>query len=714
MQDQIKKICVIGAGVMGSNIATLVAACNIPVLLLDLASVGNDKNLFVKNALSKIESLKSYGLCHFSQKQLISIGNLEDDLYLLKECDLIIEAVSEDLKIKHSLYEKIIPFIKSNCIISSNTSTLALSELIKYLPEDIKQRFVILHFFNPPRSMDLLEFITSEYVKEHDINKINNFITHSLGKTIIKCNDTPGFIANRVGCFLLELIVRNAINKKISPLVIDHIFTKLLYFPSTGVFGLYDLIGHDVMALISKSLINSLPKNDEYITNYLSIDSMNRMLQVGLVGRKSGAGFYKIIKNNDIKEKAVINFDDLSYLKINDNEIKMDYSNINDLLYDKNEISDFCNEFLTKFYVYIINLIPSVANNVNDIDNAMKLGYGLKYGFFEIFFNHINNANNWLICNMQKYGYDNSSILNIKNKIEKLKKTNDINNIGTKNINDVILENNSSVLWKYKDHLVFSIKTKMNSLNNEVFNTLLKSIDYAQTYDKNLYIYSHNRYFSAGADLKFIEYCIKNKDIKSIDDFIKLGQDTMKAITQAKVNIISCASGFALGGGCELLLHSDYIYAHHDLNAGLVEISANLTPGFGGIKEMFKRANGDKDKLVNNIKNILYSNKTLSAYYFCDNYAVANCVIKHNMSLLLNYAVNTNYDRKKIISNHLIKIPKFNIQDDFINQEFSQIQIYFINQMQDIINGGDITEDTFFEIERNIFIENIKKTRNIV
>lgn len=182
----------------------------------------------------------------------------------MTECYLIIEVIIEKIVIKHQLYEKILPYLKEDAILASNTSTLPLRKLKEQMPDSIKStirsRFVISHFFNPPRYVELLELVVDSEVSSGVIERISDFLTRDLGKAIIKCHDTPGFIANRVGCYLLELVVRSSIDENLSPVIIDKIFTDLFKLPSTGIFGLYDLIGHDVMRLISASLVNSLPE----------------------------------------------------------------------------------------------------------------------------------------------------------------------------------------------------------------------------------------------------------------------------------------------------------------------------------------------------------------------------------------------------------------------------------------------------------------------
>ena len=311
----IKKVCVIGSGVMGSGIAAQVANSRTKVILLDIADENSENPSNISaSALVRMQSQKPAPLSRPSLAKYITTGNLRDHLNLISECDLIIEVIIERLDVKHALYETLLPYLKDGAIIASNTSTLPLAKLKEKLPQSVQNRFIISHFFNPPRYMELLELVSDVNNDSSVIERAEEFISKKLGKIIIHCNDTPGFIANRIGCFLLECTVRKAIEKGLDPAVIDQIFTKLLGFPSTGIFGLYDLIGHDVMALISKSLVSALDSIDKYNEIYTESGILSVMKSRGLLGRKSGAGFYKVSKDQGKTIKQIFDFKSLEYV----------------------------------------------------------------------------------------------------------------------------------------------------------------------------------------------------------------------------------------------------------------------------------------------------------------------------------------------------------------------------------------------------------------
>jgi 3-hydroxyacyl-CoA dehydrogenase len=295
-------IVVIGAGVMGAGIAAQIANAGFKVSLLDIVLASNaDRNILAKNAIAKLGSAL---MCPEFSENIIP-GNLEDDLKILSEADWIIEVIIEKLAIKQDLYKKLEQYCKPSCIISSNTSTIPLLKLIEGRNKQFKRNFLITHFFNPPRNMQLLELVTSQHTDKEVIKIVTDFIDIALGKTVIKSNDTPGFIANRIGCYFLETALTIALEMEISVEEADGVLGKPVGIPKTAIFGLYDLIGLDVMKLISASLISALNSYDDFALMSKSHQLLEQMIKDGFVGRKGKGGFYRIIvdeKGNKIKE----------------------------------------------------------------------------------------------------------------------------------------------------------------------------------------------------------------------------------------------------------------------------------------------------------------------------------------------------------------------------------------------------------------------------
>lgn len=696
MQHQIKKVCVIGSGVMGSGIAALVANASCPVVMLDMPGKDpQNRNQLLQDALNKIKTTSPAALSHPDKLKYISIGNLEDNPELISDCDLVIEVIIERIDIKRQLYNRIIPYLHDRAILASNTSTYALKQLKSELPEDLKRRFMITHFFNPPRYMQLLELVTDKEVDRKYIDMASNFITDKLGKTIVPCNDTPGFIANRIGCFLLELTVREAINLNLDPGYIDRIFSKNLSLPDTGIFGLYDLIGHDVMQLISVSLLNNLPPDDDYRQVYKANQPLEAMAKANMIGRKAGSGFYRLTKIADKKVKEVINFQTLSYQQIN---LQKEIAGIDEILAAKDKHCKFMRDILVRFYSYLCNLIPQVTDDPKNIDAAMRLGYGWKYGPFELLTEHLPQF---------LYYFSRQTDAKYQNILDILQKNKDSFKsrpwILNKN-NAVILENKSAQLIDYQNRLVFCLNSKMGCFNHEIFNLIIESVDYAEKHQQDLIIHSNSEHFSAGADLNIIYKYVRDKNFIAIENLLKLGQTAMLKLKYAKINIIICAKGVALGGGCEMLLHSDFITAHTNLRSGLVELGIGVIPAWGGTKEMILRSKGNKDILIRNIANILNRKQSLSADYFIADYGISNCRVIMNRDLILAESLKLKLPAKQLKNHKNITLPTINLREE-LKQNYTPLEEEVLNFLQQIIDRKNLTESELLDLERQKFLE---------
>lgn len=682
--ENITKVCVIGSGVMGSGIAAQVANSRTKVLLLDIVDEkSDDPSNIAKQALQRISNGKPAALSHPKLLEYISVGNLRDDLSKIAECDLIIEVIIEKIEIKHSLYKTITPYLKDNAVIASNTSTLPLKVLKEILPQEIGKRFMITHFFNPPRYMELLELVYDKTTSQDAVMSVSGFLTTKLGKTIVKCNDTPGFIANRIGCFLLELSVRRAIEMRLSPYFIDKIFSKLFGFPSTGVFGLYDLIGHDVMALISNSLKNALPKDDEYHKVILENSLLEWMRQSNLIGRKAGAGFYKVTKNEAGKSiKQILNFETKQYEVVQEIEIPKDKD---ELLARKDGYGEFFNSILNSFFSYVSTLVPAVSDSVDDVDTAMKLGYSFKYGPFELL-SQISDQIEWakILKNKHRITSKKEYVVDAAAKLVKAK--------------------DASELWHYNNANVFVIKTKMNTLNENVFEDLIEAVNLSEDSNKKLIIYpGSSKHFSVGADIRrFYEY-IDNKQYRKLESFIDLGQKAMSRVKNSNIDVISCAFGFALGGGCELLLHSHQVIAHQNISAGLVEVGVGLIPGWGGVKEMFLRSGGKKEKLKIYLSNILNQYRSESSDYFEEKFGV-KCSHNMNYAEILTEAASVERVSRNVDLDQIL-IEPFKLAEEISLINHDELAYDVLSFFQKIIDMGQVSQAQLLQLEREKFIE---------
>ncbi len=646
----IKKVCVIGSGVMGSGIAAQVANAGIEVILLDLVGKG-DKAL---SELAKEKIIAGNALAHHSYANNIHCKNLETDLKYISECDLIIEVIIEKLEIKHDLYEKITPYLKKGAIIASNTSTLPRKELCKNLNDELKKSFYITHFFNPPRFMPLLELVSDDKCDKQQKNQLENFLYEKLGKTIINCYDTPGFVANRIGCFFLESAVREALKLELNPYIVDHLANKYFGLPKTGIFGLYDLIGHDVMNLISLSLTQALSQGDEYNKIKLENKILSALKDKGAIGRKSGAGFYKMVKEGSSKNLNYYDFKTLEYKHAQDlnNHILSIIDSSKDIasfLNCNNNYSKFFSNIFSKLINYCAITEKTIVKNKGDIDKAMQLGYSFKYGPFEI---------------------------------EKLMQNEDHSNKILKSYNIEIQD----------EIVIFTIGTKMGILTAEIFNGIQYALNLAQKNKQPLIINSSAKIFSAGADLKFI----KNSSKLEVEKFIKLGQQVMLNIKYSSIPVIAAAHGTALGGGTELLLHAHAIIAEQNLTAGLVEASIGLLPAFAGTTTLLVESASNEAKLRNAISNIVEGKKCNSAEYFSESYSKKLSII-NQPDMLLSKAIDI---AKSLNFTPLKKLDKIS----FINLKFdtdNDLKLF----LQKIINSSFNNEDEILKLEREKFLE---------
>ena len=305
---KIETVAVIGAGVMGSGIAAQIANAGKKVLLLDIVPDGaKNRNIIAESAIEKLLKLKPAALMHKRNAKNISAGNLEDNLSDLADIDWIIEVIIERLDLKQALYKKIDAVRKPDSIVSSNTSTLPLADLTADLSESLTNNFLITHFFNPPRYMRLLEIVQGPDTRQETVDTLANFCDYELGKGVVKCNDTPGFIANRIGTYWIQTAMLEAMRLDLSVEEADAISGRPMGIPNTGIFGLMDLVGIDIMPHVLNSMIHSLPKTDAFHQQAVIPELVKKMIDDGYTGRKGKGGFYRINKSRGNKVKESIN-----------------------------------------------------------------------------------------------------------------------------------------------------------------------------------------------------------------------------------------------------------------------------------------------------------------------------------------------------------------------------------------------------------------------
>lgn len=617
----IEKIAVIGAGVMGSGIAAQVANAGYDVLLLDIVPKdAEDRSAIAKSAIAKMLKTDPAPLMHKRNAKRITPGNLEDDIEKLGECDWIIEVVLEDLSIKHATYEKLQKYRKKGSIVTSNTSTIPLAKLVEGQSDEFAKDFMITHFFNPPRYMRLLEIIKGEQTRQDAYDEIVQFCDIKLGKGVVPCKDTPGFIVNRLLVFWMQSAVNHAIQNNVPIEVADAVMGKPIGVPKTAVFGLIDLVGVDLMPYLSKSLLSTLPDDDEYRKIYQDYPFVGQMIEAGYNGRKGKGGFYRLNPDapKGAKEKQALKLDANCFsegqyqkaTKVRLDSVSAGKKGLKAVVTCDDEGGHYAWKVLAQTLAYASSLVPQIADKICEVDQAMRLGTNWKKGPFEM----IDDLGpKWFAEKLEEEGIAIPQLLKdvgdgtfykvvdgkrhyfgIDGQYHEIVRDEGVVLLADyKLYKEPLIKTASASVWDIDDGvLCFEFTGKMNALDTEVFDAYAKVIkligDGSGDY-KALVIYNEGSHFSAGANLGLAMFAMNIAMWPQIEELVVGGQKAYMALKHAPFPVVSAPSGMALGGGCEILLHSDHVQAHAETYCGLVEVGVGLIPGWGGCKEMIIR-----------------------------------------------------------------------------------------------------------------------------
>ena len=606
----IKKIAVIGAGVMGAGIAAHVANAGVPVVLLDIVAKDNpNRSAIAEGAVEKMLKQEPAPFMSKAAARLITTGNTEDNLDLVSDCDWIIEAVLERLDVKHALYAKLEGLRKADAVVSSNTSTIPLAELTKGASEDFTKHFMIAHFFNPPRYMRLLEVVKSDKTLQSAYENVCRFADIHLGKSIVPCKDRPGFIGNRLGVYWLQTAVLEAVAASLTVEEADAIIGRPMGIPKTGVFGLIDLVGLDLMPHINASMTALLPKDDAYHASAKPVPLVSKMIAEGYTGRKGKGGFYRLNRDKG-KAKEAIDLMSGEYRpqqKPVVDAIDESGRSLKKLLSHDSKHGAYAAKVMSLTLAYASSLVGEVADQADAIDEAMRLGYNWKFGPFELI-DQLGSA--WLVEHLQKAGVAVPKFLSLASgkaiyRIENGQRQvlgldgayNDVKRAeGVVMLEDIkrrsepVLKNGSAALWDIGDGVAcLEFTSKMNSLNTDTMGLIGKAIKLVQKQFKALVIYNEGTHFSAGANLGLAAFAANIAAWGEIENLVSGGQQAYLALKYAPFPVVAAPSGMALGGGCEIVLASDAVQAHAETYIGLVEVGVGLIPGWGGCKEMLHR-----------------------------------------------------------------------------------------------------------------------------
>ena len=617
--EEIRNVAVLGSGVMGAGIAALLANAGCDVMLFDIVPDGaGDRSMLARQGIEKQRKAKpASGFTHPRNAKRVKAKNLEDDLGDLATCDWIIEAVLEDVRVKHKVYAQIDAHRKAGCIVSSNTSTLPLSVLIEGMPEHFSQDFCITHFFNPPRFLPLLELTGGESCTPAHLDRLEHFADIRLGKGVVRCKDTPGFLANRIGIFWMMAGLLKALEHGISVEDADAVMGKPLGVPKTALFGLFDLIGIDLMPHIAKAMLATLPKGDRFRELYEEPALVRQMIDEGYTGRKGKGGFYCMEKQDGRKVKLAKSLSDGSYAPAKKSTLEsLNVSKAHGLagLVAHEDVGGvFAKDVLVHTLHYAASLVPEISDDILNIDAAMRLGFAWTYGPFELI-DKLGDGNvtgaAWLAQACQEAGLDVPPILEAARAHgfyrEEAGHTHYITQQGEYAAIDVpphaymlrdavrgaspVLRNGSAQLWDIGDGIAcLQYTTKMNTMDDGVLEMIGRSIEKVGAEFQGLVIASDDDKFSLGANLGFFMYLANLADWRGLSSVIQGGQRALMGLKYAPFPVVASLSGMALGGGCETILHCDAVQAHIESYPGLVEVGVGVIPGWGGCKEMLLR-----------------------------------------------------------------------------------------------------------------------------
>ncbi len=719
---EIKKVVVIGSGTMGSGIAAHLCNAGVPVTLLDLTTEISEK------ARERIHKSRPPLLIDKSKINNIKVGNINDNFDAIKDADWVVEAVVERIDIKHNIYKKIFKDRKKGAIVSSNTSSIPIKVLSEKLTNEEKKDFCITHFFNPVRYMGLLEIVKNENNDLIKINSLKKFCEVELGKGAIVCNDTPGFLGNRIGVYAMQVAMTEAFKMKLSIEEADAVFGRPMGIPKTGVFGLYDLIGIDLMADVLKSFIKELSDKDEFQIVAKEIPLVKKLIETGYTGRKGKGGFYRMNKSGGQKILEAINLETGEYSATKKIDLGIDTVDIVNLINRKDKFGQYAWIVISKIIKYASSLVPGITDKFNDIDEAMRLGFNWAMGPFEMlrsigvnnFFERIDNfEHNKFLENLSKSKDENF--------YGERQLYTDIQTLGKIRPSAIKLDkNNSAEIHRFKDFNIVEFTTKACALDYDSMDALKNATD------KPLIVINESMQFSAGVNLSYTMNFADKGDFKSIEKFIKYFQDTCKTLKYSKYPVVSAPSGLTLGGGFEVLVQSNFVASHTNLVIGLVETIVGLVPAGGGCKEMLWRwskteeAKSDPDYAPLKVFDIIGYAKTASSPIEAEPLKYLRPEDKKIMNRNRLFEVS-----KKLIDQNIDFIPpeecKFNLSGKPLKDKMIKVLeklynekvildhgMYVGSELANVLSGGETTiektlsEDDLYKLELDSFMRLIE------
>jgi 3-hydroxyacyl-CoA dehydrogenase len=629
---QVRKVAVLGAGVMGAQIAAHLVNVKVQVVLFDLPAKEGPKNGIVMRAVEGLKKLKPSPLGVADDAVLIGQANYEEHMEQLRDCDLIIEAIAERMDWKRDLYQKIAPFVAPHAIVASNTSGLSITTLSEALPEALKPRFCGIHFFNPPRYMTLVELINTPTTDPQILDDLETFVTSGLGKGVVRAHDTPNFVANRVGIAGMLATMKEVENFGLTWDVVDDLTGKKLGRASSGTFRTADVVGLDTLTHVIKTLQDNLTlETDPFYASFGTPAVLKKLLELGNLGQKTKAGFYKKVGRDVLR----FELDSGEYVpggakadEVYGRMLKKPAAERLRLLRNsEGPQGQFLWAILRNGFHYAAVHLGTIADNARDVDQAMRWGFGMQQGPFELW-----QEAGWLeVAKMVQEDIDAGKALckaplpewvfkgpvaergGVHQPEGSFNPTTGqfvaprslpvyarqhfpesvlgANAPSAKTAGTTLFEDESIRLWTLDEAvLIASIKTKMHAIGGGVIEGLLKAQAMAEESYQGLVVWSPDEMFSAGADLQSMLPAFMMGGSKAVEGAEAELQKAMLALRYSNVPVVSAIRGIALGGGCELAIYSSKRVAAMESYIGLVEVGVGLVPGAGGLTYIARRA----------------------------------------------------------------------------------------------------------------------------
>jgi len=629
---QVKQVAILGAGVMGAQIAAHLVNVGVPVVLFDLPAKEGPKNGIVTRAVEGLKKQKPAPLGVPQDAALIRQANYEEHLEQLRSCDLVIEAIAERMDWKLDLYRRIAPYLAPHAIVASNTSGLSITRLSEALPDAIKPRFCGIHFFNPPRYMTLVELINTPTTEPAVLDDLEAFVTSGLGKGVVRAHDTPNFIANRIGIAGMLATMKQVENFGLSYDVVDDLTGKKLGRASSGTFRTADVVGLDTMSHVVKTLQDNLSlETDPFYGNFATPEVLAKLIGMGNLGQKTGAGFYKKVGRDILRFDAATGDYVPSGAKANEVVGRMlkkpALERLRLLRNAEGAEPRFLWALMRDQFHYAAVHLHTVAETARDVDLAMRWGFGVKQGPFELW-----QEAGWLevatmvqediaagraLCDaplpdwvfkgpVADAGGVHTPQGSWSAAAGKFIARRTLPVYGRQHFREdvsgsaapsaatagkTVVEDDAIRLWTLDDAvLIASIKTKMHAISPDVAEGLARAVDIAEQDYEGLVIWSNDDMFSVGADLQAMLPAFMVAGISAIDGAEAELQATMLRLRYANVPVVSAIRGLALGGGCEIAVHSARRVAAMESYIGLVEVGVGLVPGAGGLTYIARRA----------------------------------------------------------------------------------------------------------------------------